>query len=519
MTDFSRLSYYVPAEPTGSPLVVETDLCIYGGTAAGVAAAVQASRMGLRVVIAEFGRHLGGIAASGLGSTDHGNKGAIGGIAKEFFRELGTYYGTSEADGAVWYFEPHAAQRIYREWLEKAEIPVYYEQHLAAVEKRSGKLSQITMENGNVFRAAMFIDASYEGDLMARAGVSYHVGRESNATHGETRNGIQFGSHHHMFNAAVDPYVVEGKPDSGLLPGIMDVAPGTQGQGDRSIQAYNFRICLTNVPENRVPIPEPPGYDPRSFALLARYIRAGVWDFRSKKPNLPNGKTDTNNFGAVSTDHIGANHEWPEGDYKTRERIFQSHVTYNMGLLYFLANDESVPLALREERRQWGLAADEFTGTANWPHQLYVREGRRMVSEVVMNEKHCRHLRIEEDSIGMASYTMDSHNCRRLVLEGLCVNEGNVEIPVPGPYRISYRSIVPKGEQCVNLLVPVCLSSSHIAYGSIRMEPVFMILGQSAATAAAIALEGGTAVQDVPYEKLRQRLIQDGQVLEISNRS
>lgn len=515
MADFSRLKYYIPSQPTGNPLVVETDLCIYGGTAAGIAAAVQASRMGLRAVIAEFGPHIGGIAASGLGSTDHGRKEAVGGIAREFYRDLGTYYKTTEEDGCVWYFEPSAARRIYKEWLEKAEVPVYYGQHLAAVETRSGKITQIAMENGNVFRASMFVDASYEGDLMARAGVSYHVGRESNATYRETRNGIQFGSHHHMFNAAVDPYVIEGKPDSGLLPGVADADPGTQGQGDRSIQAYNFRICLTNVPENRVPIPEPPGYDPKTFELLARYIRAGVWDFRQKNSRIPNGKTDTNNFGAFSTDHIGANYEWPEGDYATRERLFQSHVRYNMGLFYFLANDDSIPSELREERKQWGLAADEFASTANWPHQLYVREGRRMISDVVMNEKHCRHLVAAEDSIGMASYTMDSHNCRRLVLEGMCVNEGNVEIPVPGPYPISYRSIVPKGEECTNLLVPVCLSASHIAYGSIRMEPVFMILGQSAATAAAMALEAGTSIQEVPYGKLRQRLLQDGQVLSI----
>lgn len=518
MADFSKLNYYVPSARSEKPLELSADLCVYGGTPAGIAAAVQASKLGLRVVIAEFGRHLGGIAASGLGSTDHGHKAAIGGIAKQFFKELGDYYRSADPEGLSWYFEPHAAQQIYSRWLDNAGIPVYFEQHLAHVEKTNGKIAQITMENGNVFRAPMFIDASYEGDLLALAGVSYHVGRESNSTYRETRNGIQFGSHHHMFNAAIDPYIVEGKPNSGLLPGIMDVAPGTQGQGDRSIQAYNFRICLTNNPDNRVPIPQPPGYDPQRYAMLARYIQAGVWDFRVRAANLPNNKTDTNNFGAVSTDHIGANHEWPEGDYATRERIFQDHVNYTIGLCYFIANDESVPLALREERSQWGLARDEFISTGNWPHQLYIREGRRMISDVVMNEKHCRHLQVAEDSVGMASYTMDSHNCRRLVLEGLCVNEGNVEIPVPGPYPISYRSIVPKGDECVNLLVPVCLSSSHIAYGSIRMEPVFMILGQSAGTAAALALEGQMAVQDVEYDILKQRLLADNQILQIAKK-
>ncbi|MBD2863190.1 FAD-dependent oxidoreductase [Paenibacillus oceani] len=515
MTDFSNLIYYAPSKVSENPLIVEADLCIYGATPAGIAAAVQASRMGLRAVIAEFGREIGGMTASGLGNTDFGHKSAIGGLARQFYRDLGSHYRTDNEDGAVWHFEPHAARHIFQEWLEKAEVPVYFEQHLASVDTNSGKIVKIAMENGNVFRASMFIDSTYEGDLMARAGVSYHVGRESNSVYSETRNGIQFGSHHHMFNAAIDPYVIEGKPDSGLLPGIMDVAPGTQGQGDRSIQAYNFRICLTTVPENRIPIPMPPGYDPQQFALLARYIRAGVWDFPRKFYRIPNDKTDSNNFGAFSTDHIGANFNWPEGDYATRERIFQSHVNYNMGLYYFIANDESVPRALREERQQLGLAADEFVKTANWPHQLYVREGRRMISEVVMNERHCRGQEKAEDCIGMASYTMDSHNCRRLVLEGFCVNEGNVEIPIPGPYPISYRSIVPKREECANLFVPVCLSSSHIAYGSIRMEPVFMILGQSAAIAAAMALEAGVATQEVNYSKLRERLLQDGQVLEV----
>jgi hypothetical protein len=513
--DFSKLYYYVPSAPNENPLTIEADLCIYGGTAAGIAAAVQARRMGLTAVIAEFSRKIGGISASGLGATDHGRKEAIGGLAKQFYRDLGTYYGTSNEDGCVWYFEPSAAQRIYKEWLEKAEVPVYCEQHLAAVDKKAGRIAQITMENGNVFRAKMFIDASYEGDLMAKAGVSYHVGRESNAVYGETRNGIQFGSRNHMFNAAVDPYVIPGKPDSGLLPCVMDADPGTPGQGDRSIQAYNFRICLTDNPENRVPIPLPPQYDPKRYELLARYVRAGIWDFRQKNTRMPNQKTDTNNYGAFSTDHIGANFGWPEGDYATRERIFQDHVNYTIGLLYFIANDESIPRGLRQERQQWGLAADEFTDTANWPHQLYVREARRMISDVVMTEKHCQHLETVTDTIGMASYTMDSHNCRRLVLEGFAVNEGNVEIPVPGPYPISYRSIVPKGDECVNLFVPVCLSASHIAYGSIRMEPVFMILGQSAATAAAMAIEAGVPVQEVPYPQLRERLIRDGQVLNL----
>ncbi|GIP38429.1 hypothetical protein J31TS4_17090 [Paenibacillus sp. J31TS4] len=510
------LRYYSPKAKSEQPVTRKADLCVYGGTPAGIAAAVQASRMGLNVVIAEFGRHLGGITASGLGRTDFGNKSSIGGIAREFYEAVGRHYDSKEADGTAWYMEPHVAEKLFSEMLERAGVPVYFEQHLKQVEKRDGRIVRITMENGDAYCAGMFIDASYEGDLLARAGVSYHVGREANAVYHETWNGIQFGSPHHTFRAWVDPFVVEGKPDSGLLYGVSDASPGIQGQGDSSVQAYNFRICLTDTASNKVDFPQPPGYDPAKFELLSRYIRAGVWDVMRLHWPMPNGKTDLNNFGAVSTDFIGMNHGWPDGDYAERERLFQEHVHHNLGILHFLANDDSVPLSIREEVSRWGLPADEFLGTANWPHSLYVREGRRMIGDVVMNQNHCLRYRVEEDAIGMASYGMDSHNCRRLVIDGRCVNEGNVETGLNGPYPISYRGIVPKGTECTNLLVPVCLSSSHIAYGSIRMEPVFMVLGQSAGTAAAMALEGsGRAVQDVDYGTLRTRLLQDGQLLSV----
>lgn len=510
MVDFSKLTYYRKSLQERTPVDVTADLCIYGGTPAGIAAAVQASRMGLRTVIAEFGSHIGGISASGLGRTDFGNKSAIGGISLEFYQELGRRYGGGEA---VWYFEPHLAKNIFHDWLERDGVDVYFEQQLKQVEKQNGRITRIMMENGNTFSAAMYIDATYEGDLLARAGVSYHVGRESNATYRETLNGIHFGHPNHNFKAWVDPYVIEGKPDSGLLPGIMDASPGIQGQGDRSVQAYNFRICLTNIPDNRLPIPEPPNYDPQMFALLGRYLRAGIWDAMQLHKMMPNGKTDLNNYGAVSTDFIGANHEWPDGSHEVREAIFQKHVQYNMGLLYYLTHDEQVPGAIRSEVAQWGLPADEFQTTANWPHQLYVREGRRMISEVVLTELHCRRLQVEQDSVGLASYQMDSHNCRRIVIDGRCINEGNVEVKPDDPYPISYRAIVPRGEECMNLLVPVCLSASHIAYGSVRMEPVFMILGQSAGTAAALALQSNCAVQEINYDQLKHQLLSDKQIL------
>lgn len=515
MADFSKLRYYAPSEKHDRPEQVTADLCIYGGTTAGIAAAVQAGRMGLRVVIAEFGSRIGGLTASGLGRTDFGHKSSIGGISREFYVALGKHYGSEEPDRSFWFMEPHIAESIFREWLDSANIPVYFEQHLAKVEKQAGKITSITMENGNMFRAAMFIDATYEGDLLARAGVSYHVGREANAAYKETWNGIQYGSPTHTFRTWIDPYVVEGKPDSGLLFGVSDAAPGVVGQGDSSVQAYNFRICLTNVPDNRIAFPQPPGYDPSRYTLLARYIRAGVWDAIQLNRPMPKGKTDLNNYGAFSTDHIGANHRWPEGDYALRETLFQDHVNYDMGMLHFLSNDESVPAEIRKEVAQWGLPADEFAGTANWPHFLYVREGRRMVGDVVVNQNHCFRLRTEPDSVALASYGIDSHNCRRIVIDGRCMNDGNVEIKVPGPYPVPYRAIVPKQEECTNLLVPVCLSATHIAYGSIRMEPVFMVLGQSAATAAALALQAGCPVQEVEYAALKQRLLDDGQVLHV----
>lgn len=509
--DFQKLGYYTPPKTRGLTDVIKSDLCIYGGSSAGVAAAMQAKKMGLSVVIIEQSTHLGGLSASGLGATDIGNKAAIGGISLSFYNKMLNYYGDSNKKD--WTFEPHVAESIFNEWIEEAEIPVYYNQFLDKVDKKNNQIIQISMESGLTFKAEMFIDATYEGDLLAGAGVSYHVGREANSTYKETLNGIHFGNIYHNFTAWVDPYVIEGKPDSGLLPGIISEEPGYQGQGDKRVQAYNFRICLTDVQENRIPFPEPPSYDPIRYTLLLRYIKAGVWDALRLNKRLPNGKTDLNNFGAVSTDHIGCNYGWPDGSYITREKIFQDHFNYTLGMLYFLSNDRQVPEQIRSEARRWGLPRDEFSDTGGWPHHLYVREARRMISDIVMSENECRRYHIVNDSIGLAAYQMDSHNCRRIAIDGRCINEGDVEVEPAAPYPISYRAITPKEEQCGNLLVPVCLSSSHIAYGSIRMEPVFMILGQSAATAAAIALEDGSTVQDVSYRKLKERLIADNQVL------
>ncbi|WP_226036172.1 FAD-dependent oxidoreductase [Aquibacillus saliphilus] len=507
-----NLHYYVPVEKSSNPENIKKDLIIYGATPAGITAAVQASRLGLTVAIAEFSNNLGGITASGLGATDLGAKDAVGGLSREFYREMGTYYGKSEQ----WTFEPKAAKYVFEKWIKDHNIAVYFNQHLDEVLMEDGKITRITMENGHSYTGDVFIDTSYEGDLLAKAGVSYFVGRESNSTYKEIYNGAHFGSPHHKFEKWIDPYVIEGNKESGVLPGITETdqdSLGFNGQGDNRIQAYNFRICLTKDPKNRLAFPKPANYDSNRYLLLLRYINAGYWDAMNLHTMMPNGKSDLNNYGAFSTDNIGMNYEWPDGDYQTREKIFQDHVTYDVGLLYFLANDSRVPKHIREEVAEWGLPKDEFEDTGHWPHQLYIREGRRMISDYVMTDNNSLRQTTIEDSIGMASYHMDSHHCRRVVIDGRCVNEGDVEIPI-SPYPVSYRSIRPKSEECTNLLVPVCLSSSHIAYGSIRMEPVFMILGQSAGIAAALSIKNKSTVQEVDYQELREELLVCGQVLE-----
>ncbi|HJT34108.1 MAG TPA: FAD-dependent oxidoreductase [Pirellulales bacterium] len=488
------------------------DVAIYGGTSAGVAAAAQTARMDKRAVLIEPGRHLGGLTSGGLGATDIGNKGAIGGISREFYRRLGRHYGKDEA----WTFEPHVAEAVMDELAATPGVTVVRGERLdlaAGVNKEGARIVSIQMESGRSFTAQVFIDASYEGDLMAEAGVSYHVGREANSVYDETLNGVQLGSPKHQFKKPVDPYRTPGDPASGLLPGVHEGGPGEHGQGDRRVQAYNFRMCLTDDPANRLPFPKPPGYDPLRYELLRRYIEAGVFDALGSNLPMPNRKTDTNNNGAFSTDNIGMNYDYPDGDYATREKIFQEHVVYQQGLMWFLANDPRLPDVVRREVGRWGLCKDEFRDNGGWPHQLYIREARRMISDYVMTQHNCQGRRVAEDSVGLAAYGMDSHNTQRWVKDGHAINEGDVQVHGFTPYPIAYRSIVPKGAECENLLVPVCLSASHIAYGSIRMEPVFMVLGQSAATAACLTIDAGTTVQEVDLVKLRERLLADRQVL------
>ena len=491
------------------------DVVVYGGTSAGVVAAVKATRLGAFAVLIEPGQHLGGLSSGGLGATDIGNKAAIGGMSRDFYRRIGRKYD----EDAAWRFEPHVAEQVFEELIKEAGVNVVRGERLdlkQGVRKEGTRITAIAMESGRVFHGRMFIDASYEGDLMARAGVSHTVGREANAQYGETLNGVQTRSAvHHQFVEEVDPYVVPGDPASGLLPGVAAGGPGEEGAGDHRVQAYCFRMCTTDAPENRRPWPEPADYDAGRYELLLRNFEAGDVRVPWHPVTMPNRKTDTNNNFAISTDHIGANYGYPDGDYETRARIIADHRSYQQGLMWTLANSPRVPDDVRKHFRTWGLAKDEFVENDNWPHQLYIREARRMVAAYVMTEHNCRGTQVAEDSVGLAAYTMDSHNVQRYVDEhGHARNEGDVQVHGFPPYPISYRSIVPKRDECTNLLVPICLSASHIAFGSIRMEPVFMILGESAATAGVEALRTEIDVQAIDYERLSKQLLADGQVLE-----
>ncbi len=530
------------------PNVYEADVIIYGGTSAAVIAAVEVAQSGKSVIMVSPDIHLGGLTAGGLGWTDTGKKETIGGLARNFYHRVYNHYqqdeawkwmnkdeygntgqGTPAIDGdmrTMWIFEPHIAEQVFEELIQGNNIELYRDEWLNrenGVEKTNGKITSITTLSGKTFKGKMFMDATYEGDLLATAGVSYHVGREGTDVYGEEWNGVQTGVYHHrhhfmVLDQPIDPYWTPGDPSSGLLPRISPDHPGEKGQGDHRVQAYCFRVCMTNHPENRIPFPQPEGYDSTQYELLVRIFDAGWREWFGKFDAIPNRKTDTNNHGPFSSDNIGMNYDYPEASYERRKEIIKEHETYQKGLLWFVANDPRVPEEIQSEMQTWGLPKDEFTDNGNWPHQIYVREARRMIGKYVMTENELLKRRPTPESVGMGSYTIDSHNVQRYVTEeGHVHNEGDIGVGLPGPYEIAYGALVPKKEECQNLLVPVCASASHIAFGSIRMEPVFMILGQSAAVAACMAIDENIAVQDVEYEKLKNMLLEKGQVLTMND--
>jgi hypothetical protein len=532
--------YYRHAQPA-NPKVIECDVAVYGVTPAGVTAAIQAARMGRKAMLLSFNRHAGGMTSGGLTATDIGRKDSIGGLAQEFYTRI----------GRIRSFRPSEAESLFLKMLDEAGVPVLFGRCLESVDIKGDRVISATMETGETFKAAMFIDATYEGDLLAAANISYHVGREPDNAYGESLAGqwqqVSWKNTYQFCRLPLSPYVQPGDPEVGLLPEISSEPVGNRGEGDFKVQAYNFRMQLTDMPQ-KIPFPRPRGYDPGRYALLARFLNVDPhirWTLNYTSRPMTDGPVqmrngDSNNAGSFSSDYVGGNYRWPDGTYEPgsfselppprrgasmpfrelyelRERIFQDHINYQQGLMYFLANDPRVPKILRDRVNRFGLDPREFQDTGFWPHQLYVREGRRMVSSYVMTQANCESKTTVYDSVGLASYPMDSHFCQRLVVEEdgkqTVRNEGGFGHRCRDPYPVSYRSLVPMREECTNLLVPVCLSASHVAYGSIRMEPVFMILGQSAGTAASIAIDDNMSVQDVEYGKLKKQLLAAGQQL------
>lgn len=541
-TPENKLFYYRPTQ-AGKAETIECDVAIYGGTPAGVMAAIQAAKLGRKVILVTHNQHVGGMTSGGLTATDVGKEGTIGGLALEFYKRLGKLVD----------YSPSAAEALYRKMLDEASAVVIYGSFLKSVDMVEGRISSITLETGKTIKASVFVDSTYEGDLLAAANVSYRVGREPVAAYGESLNGqwqnVSWQTVYQFCGLSVNPYVNPDDPKSGLLPGISADPNGKPGEGDYRVQAYNFRMHLSNK-DGKIPFAKPKDYDAGSYALLVRFMNASSdikWTLNYTVKPMTDGPVqmrngDSNNAGSMSSNLVNGSHRWPDGTfepvsfekippprrglsvplselYQLREKIFQEHVSYQQGYMYFLANDSQVPEDLRKRVNEFGLCPDEFKDTGHWPHHLYVREGRRMVSDYVMNQNDCEAKTSAPDSVGLGSYNMDSHPCQRTVIKidgkDVVRNEGAFGHKCTKPYPISYRSIVPKKSECTNLLVPVCLSSTHVAYGSIRMEPVFMILGQSAGIAASMAIDKKIAVQDVDYEKIKMKLLEAGQRLQV----
>jgi len=491
----------------------DVDICIYGGTSAGVIAAYAAKMEGKSVLLIEPSRHLGGLSSGGLGATDVGREESVIGLSRDYYMRLGRKYGL---DDVAWHFEPSVAEEVFNDYIREADVDVLFDYSIVDLKKKGTAIQTIQVKDYELgkkdltIKARIFIDTSYEGDLMALAGVSYTVGRESNSQYGESYNGVQQ-SKDNQIPDGIDPYVIPGDPSSGLIWGINPEPMAEQGTGDHKVQAYCYRICMTTDPENSIPIYEPDNYDPAQYEILRRIIQQRdsldwvqrIYQLYLRIIDMPNQKTDINNKGGFSLSMAGANWDYPEADYFTRKEIAKKIEDYNKGIIYFLATDPHVPQHVKDQMNQYGYPRDEFVDNGNFPHQLYIRESRRMIGELVMTEHHCMSHEVVDDGIAWGSYNMDSHNCDRHVVNGMVKNDGDVQVRVPKPYPISYRAILPKKEECSNLLVPVCLSASHIAYGSIRMEPVFMMLGEAAGKAAVKSLREGIPVHEAGNMKLK----------------
>jgi len=531
-------------KPTAlKPTTLRADVVVYGGTSGGVTAAVQAARMGKSVILVAPYEHLGGMTSSGLGWTDLGNPKILGGLSREFYHRVYKHYQgdaawnwqdrasfANKGQGApgldpktelASVFEPKVAEKVFDEMVEEAGVKVVrgvFVDHRDGVVTEGNRIVELRTVGGPVLRGKVYVDASYEGDLMPGSGVSFVYGREANAAFDEQGNGNTGVARKNQLPNGIDPYIVKGDPMSGLLPGVNTWLGGDKGDADHRLQAFCYRMVLTDVPGNRVMVDKPAGYDEADYEILFRAIEAGQRGGFFKLSPMPNRKTDSNNTGGISTDYIGMNYgnDWNWATLTPDERydLALKHRDWQLGLIWTLQNHPRVPERIREAYAPWGLARDEFTDNGNWPYHLYVREGRRMRSDFVMTENHCKRKLPVDDPIGLGAYTLDSHNTQRVIANGMVKNEGDIQTYLGGKaYGISYRAIVPKAGECENLLVPWALSATHIAFGSIRMEPVFMITGQSAAVAGCMAIDRGIAVQDVPYDALRAELDKLGQVL------
>ena len=521
MGRFSFLALALASAGLAAPQAHIYDLAIYGATASGAITAIAAAREGLHVVLLEPGRHIGGMATGGLSATDFGKKQVIGGDALEFYRRVGRKYEMARySQDVAWYYEPHIGEQVFREWLAAAGVEVLFGKRLRekdGVKKDGARMDAVTMEDGSVYHARIFADCTYEGDLMAQAGVSNTWGREGQTQYGESLAGVLEKTPKHQFTLAI-----RATDDHGdLLPEIERAPLAAPGSADRKVESYNFRLILTDDANNQVPFPKPKAYDAHRYELLARLLAAMAANRPPTLSNftnmvaIPNRKVDCNNNGPFSTDYLGASWKYPAASYAERAAIEQAHIDYTQGFFWFLAHDPRVPAPLQAEANRWGLAKDEFTDNNNWPTQLYVREARRMVGDFVMTQADLQTALHKPDAIGMGSYNIDSHNTQRVATaDGFAQNEGDVQVPVE-PYQIPYRVLLPKRAEAVNLLVPVCMSASHVAYSSLRMEPQYMILGQAAGVAAALAIRQQASVQDVDIAALMEKLRKQGAVLEL----
>jgi hypothetical protein len=524
------------------------DLIVYGATSGGIISAVQAVKEGLSVLVLEPSEHIGGMTTGGLSWVDGGELETIGGLSKAFFEEV--CVGSGEPPEGFssgwnpWTLTPSVALAAFERLISEFEIPVLTGQRLKedvpSVGKVGSRVSELRMESGELFRGRMFIDATYEGDLMAAAGVSYRIGRESRDEFGESKAGVLGPSERQpqQFDVFIDPYRVPGDPESGLLRYIQEGPLAPEGSGDDKTQAYCYRVCLTRDSDivKRVEISEPAGYDQERYEILRRYLAARaaagletrLEEDLLKISHLPDLKTDINNRGPLSLDHIGESWSYPEGSYAERERVIREHTEYTQGLFWFLKSDPSVPPHIREAMAAFAYPADEYEKNGHWSPQLYVRVARRMLGEKFMTQHDIPGT--SEASIGMGSYGVDSHHVQRLIFpadygpdtHGAWERDSSGKLQLEGnflekkcAYEIPYGAICPKREQCENLLVTFCVSASHVAFSSLRMEPIFMLLGQSAASAVAQALREEVEVQAIDMMRLREKLRADGQALSL----